>query len=687
MNSERFEIAGLAFNLESGAIARRADGAVVLRHKETFILATVVAAPEQDAKDFFPLTVEYREKMAATGRIPGSFLRRELRPGDHETVTSRLIDRTLRPLIPKEFRAETQIQVTVHSAADGADLQGLSILAAGAALHLSDIPFNGPVASTRLLLNESGQSLFRSPVDDQNIRGDLIIAATPHGIVMVDGGGAEISEETLARCLTEVMEALEPAFEAVSKLQNQCGRAKRKMSVPAKTSSRSLELNDAISKALGLQNLRDRTQSLKDLRTQLAPNAHGDEHRVDANEFDQLVRSAIRKRILSGRRLDGREAKTVRPIECETDLLPRPHGSALFTRGHTQALVSTTIGVLRDAQDVETLGGMKRSRFLLHYNFPGFAVGDARSPRGGPGRREIGHGQLARRAILGALPDERDWPYTTRVVSDITESDGSSSMATVCGAALSLLAAGVPLKSAVAGVAMGLVNEGGQTIILSDITGEEDHFGDMDLKVAGTKSGITAIQLDNKLGRLDPVLLHEALLQARDARHHILERMRPAIEALNKPHRAEGRRHVSFLINPNRIGQVVGAGGKNLQGIQSRTKTRIELSKTGRALILGSNTTSVESARRAIEDIALELRKDGLYLATVSAVKEYGAFVRIASHEGLVHISECEDETLPDAFKQKNKMLVRVLGADPKGRIRLSEKAALGSARSDALNR
>ncbi len=669
MHSEVIEVGGREIRLESGKIARQAHGAVMARMGKSAVLATVVAGGAKEG-DFLPLTVDYREQFAAAGKIPGSFFRRETRQGEHEVLLSRIIDRSLRPLFPKAWRAETQVAATVYSADSGDDLHGLAILAACAALHISDIPFAGPLAGLRL--SRRGQTFTAFPSRDAAGLADLdlIITGTRAGLVMVEGSAMVVPEAEVLEALERAHTLIEHMLDAMDRLREAVGKPKR--SVP-EVECAPLEGSYAeeIDAALAIQDKAERRGALGVLEAR-ATEAGA------AKAFAKLHKARARAGILEGRRIGGRAHDEIRAISCETGTLPACHGSSLFTRGETQALVTTTLGGQRDGQDIEGIFGMERRRFLLHYNFPGFSVGEPRRG-GGPGRRELGHGALARRALIPVLPDKKDYPYSLRVVSTITESNGSSSMATVCGGALALAAAGVPLKAPVAGIAMGLVAEGERVAILSDILGDEDHLGDMDFKVAGTAEGITAIQLDNKLGSLSTELLGRALEQAAVGRRHILGEMAAALEASDTPAHVPRMRRVR--VHPSKVGAVIGKGGSVLQGIQSRTGAKIEVSNDGQVSILGKDEGSANAAVREVQAISMELKKGGLYLGKVTSVKDFGAFVRIAEHEGLVHVSE-----LPEQVSASQELLVRVLGADDRGRLKLSRKAAMDSSPLEALN-
>ncbi|MCB9536309.1 MAG: polyribonucleotide nucleotidyltransferase [Myxococcales bacterium] len=689
MHRETLQIGAAEITLETGRVARQAHGAVVVRQGDAWLLATVVAGPDLPGPGFLPLTVEYREKAAAAGRIPGNFFRRETRLGEHEVLTSRLIDRTLRPLIADGFRAEVQVSVTVFSADEQVDLAGLALLGAAAALHLSDVPFDGPVAGLRLVRTEGAFVPFPSRAQAAKADLDLMVSAGRGGLVMVEGEARGVPEAELLDAFDAAAELMGPALDGCDRLRAAAGRPKRDAKpapTPAWVADLQTAVGDAVDAALRLPGKAERRGALADARADaLAACADRPADAVEAHT-EALIKKRARALLLDGGRMDGRAHDAVRDITCEMGTLPTCHGSALFTRGETQVLVSATLAGGREAQDLETVYGLHRETFILHYNFPSYSVGEAR-PNRGPGRREIGHGNLARRALDAVLPPGRDWPFTLRVVSDVTESNGSSSMATVCGGTLAMLHAGVPLKAPVAGIAMGLVVEGDRIAVLTDILGDEDHLGDMDFKVAGTADGVTAVQMDNKVGSLSRDVLARALEQARAGRAHILEKMQATIDAT--PANPNAPAALRWSINPARIGAVIGSKGSVLQGIQSRTGAKVDISDDGTVTVLGKNAQSARAARKAIDAITMELVKGGLYLGEVTNVKNFGAFVRVAEHEGLVHVSELEDHRVEDAttvVQPGQEMLVRVLGADDKGRLKLSRKAALGESPLEALN-
>ncbi|MGC6418154.1 MAG: polyribonucleotide nucleotidyltransferase [Bradymonadia bacterium] len=672
------QLGGDTVTLETGAIARQANGAVVVRHGSTFILGTATCDLQAPSQDFFPLTVDYREKMASRGRIPGNFFRRETRASELETLTSRLIDRSLRPLFPSKFQKETVVTVTVYSADDESELSTLSLLAASAALMVSDIPFNGPMIGGTIL-SSGGRTMFSVRQSNQTAHEfDLVASFTPDGLVMLEGGSLQGTESQFIETLVQAASQIRDPFKRLVDWQEKVGKTKldtADVDQDLKSQTAYVDVFDErLNELLLVTDKKARQRGLTALLAEVAirfPDAEDQARSSVAKAFKERTRAQI----MSGRRADGRTHDEVRPIECIAGLLQNNHGSALFTRGETQALVSATLGSQREAQDIETLDGMLKRPFILHYNFPGFSVGETRRPSG-PGRREIGHGSLARRALLAVMPETSQWPYTTRVVSDITESNGSSSMATVCGGCLALLDAGVPLLAPVAGIAMGLITGAEQSAILSDILGEEDHLGDMDFKVAGTRKGITAVQLDNKLGALSIDLLTRALEQARLGRLHILDCMSEAIESsAGKRYEQQGR-HQSFKIAVSKIGSVVGQGGKTIQGLQADTNTKIEIGKDGHVLILGQKAEEVRRAREKIDILTTDLRIDRNYEAQIVSLKDFGVFVRIGSHEGLVHISELVRGNDLSTYTVGDGLSIRVLGADQRGRLKLSERAA-----------
>ncbi len=698
---ETVTVGAVEISLETGWIAPQAAGSVVLRQGETVILAAVSRDESPRKLPFLPLTVEYREPMAAAGRVPGSYLRREARPSDRETLTSRLIDRTVRALFPKLWRHETQLFVTVMSHDADSDAGALGIIAAAAALHISDIPWDGPAGGVRVVGHgasrgtggESALIALPTVAERKGAELDVIVSAGPGGLVMVEGDASCLPEARLVEALEHAVTSLDPVFATLDRLRAAAG--KEKLPAPEAPAE-----PDAVAKAraavrapLG-EALRetDRTkrraaiQAVEATAVADARGGLGEDADDDAAEaLERAVKDAardvqhelIRRMVLDeGRRLDGRSTDDVREITVESGYLPKAHGSAVFTRGQTQAIVTATLGGERDGQDVESPHGVTRSRFLLHYNFPPYSVGEVR-PLRGPGRREIGHGHLARRALLPVLPDKESFPYVMRVVSDITSSNGSSSMASVCGGCLALLDAGVPLAATVAGVAMGLVHDGEKTAVLTDILGDEDHHGDMDFKVAGTAAGITALQLDNKMGQVPRPLLEQALEQARRARVHIIERMEASLPKERKLSK-NAPRAATRKIRRNRIRDLIGAGGKVIQGISRETGVQIDVDDDGNVTVFAQAGADMDEALRRIDEVTGEPKVGVVYEGTVSGVKDFGTFVRLfGSVEGFLSREElARDEQAPPRDRAKIKVLVR--GVDERGRVALTRRLPQG---------
>lgn len=676
---------GHELSFETGRIARQASGAVLARRDDDVVLATVVVGPPREGIDFFPLVVEYREKLAAAGRIPGSFNRREGRITDHEVLVSRIIDRTVRSLFPDGYRAEVQIQATVMSSAPGSDVQTLALLAACCALRIAGEPV-GTAAGLRICAGRDG-SWVALPTAQQRADADLdfVVSAGPDGLVMVEGEAREVDESQALAALAEAQEWIDrcrSAFDDLRTKAEAAGHAREQQAVDAPTPPPALPeaITVRIREAARIAHKQDRRAALR---------AIDEEHlgTVDEAERPQhekalaAARHAItRDLILCGTRPDGRAADAIRPIGTEVGLLPRAHGSALFTRGETQAIVTCTLGSTTDAQRLEGLDGSTQQRFLLHYNFPPYSVGEAR-PLRGPGRREIGHGTLARRGLTAVLPDMEHYPYTVRVESEISESNGSSSMATVCGGSLAMMHAGVPLRRPVAGIAMGLVTDGERTAILSDILGDEDHLGDMDFKVVGTAEGITALQLDNKVGGLASETLAEALDQARRGRLEILEAMARTLAAPNRDVSPHAPQVLETAILPSSIGQLVGPKGANIRSIQEDTGARVSIADDGRVTVYASERTAAQKALARVFDAAGVLRVGTVYPGVVTGVKDFGVFVRInAINEGLVPREELggrKGQRPDEIVSSGDEVEVEVLGADDRGRLRLSRRRAL----------
>jgi len=685
------EINGHRFVIETGKIAKQAHGAVLVSYGDTVVLVTVVASEEPRDLDFLPLTVEYQEMYYAAGRIPGGYFKRELgRPSEKETITARLVDRPIRPLFPKNWRYDTQIIATVLSLDPEIDPDILAITGASAALEISHIPFNGPIAAVRVgringkfVLNPRASELKESELN-------LVVAGSEEAIVMVEGMSREVSEAVMEEALFFAHEALKPLIAIQKELREKAGRPKLDIPEPQPDEAfrdRVWRLaEEKIGEILSTPGKVERNRKRRELYgTVLA--ALGEEvlgREAEVREYlEELEKRRLRELLLrEGRRIDGRGPRDIRPISCEVNVLPRTHGSALFTRGETQVLVVTTLGSPEEEQRLDLPGEEIFKHFMLHYNFPPFCVGEVK-PLRGPSRREIGHGMLAERALSPVIPGEEEFPYTIRVVSDVLESNGSSSMATVCGATLSLMDAGVPIKAMVAGIAMGLVKEGEQVVVLTDILGDEDRMGDMDFKVAGTEKGITAFQMDIKITGITREIMSRALEQAREARLAILSKMQ---ETLSKPRESlsvYAPRVLTLEINPEKVGQVIGPGGKTIKGIISACgEVKIDIDdQTGLVRIYSSDLESAEKAARMIQELTQEAEVGKLYLGKVTRVTDFGAFVELFPGTiGLIHISQLDHRRVrrvSDILKEGDEVMVKVIDIDKAGRVKLSRKAAL----------
>ncbi len=688
---QSINLGGREFTIETGRIARQADGAVMVTQGETVVLVTAVSLREpRQGATFFPLTVDYREYGYAAGRIPGGYFKREGRPTEKEILTSRLTDRPIRPLFPEGYRHETQIISMVISADDEHDPDVLSITGASAALYLSDIPFHTPIAGVRVGLIEGKYVV--NPTYEQLRKSllNLTVAGSEEAIVMVEAGAKEVSEQVMLEALMFAHGEIKKLCQLQRAMFETLGIGKREYTSPAINEEMLREIEEKYSEqlreALSVANKTkiESYTAIDNLRAAVIEGYPEDQPEMRAEAgglFDRLKERIFRDDILNKRhRPDGRRFSEIRPISIEVGWLPRTHGSSLFTRGETQALVTATLGTSQDVQYIENLetGEIKR-RFMLNYNFPPFSVGEA-GRVGSPGRREIGHGALAARAIEAVLPVEEDWPYTVRIVSDITESNGSSSMATVCGTSLSLMDAGVPVKAAVAGVAMGLVMEEKKYAILTDIAGAEDHYGDMDFKVAGTRDGITALQMDIKVTGLNPAILAEALDQARKGRHYILDKMEEVITAPRAEISKYAPRIVTIQIPTDKIRDVIGPGGKVIRGIQEKTGAKIDITDDGRVSIATANGAAAEAALQMVRDLTAEAEVGKSYLGTVSRIVDFGAFVEIfPGVDGLLHVSEIADyrvRDVRDELKEGQQVLVKCIGVEG-NKIRLSRKALL----------
>jgi polyribonucleotide nucleotidyltransferase len=697
---ETVAVNGKEIHLETGRVARQAHGAVLAREGDTVVLVTAVhEKPQRTGLDFFPMTVEYRERTAAAGRVPGGFFKREMRPADRETLTSRLVDRSLRPLFPQGFKNETQIIATVLSFDPNADPGVLAITGASLATHISEMPWNGPVAGIRVAQVDGRFVANPNFEEKERAKLDLIVAVAKGGLVMVEGNCEEVSEVTVVEALLFARKAAQPLLAAMDRVREKAGRPKIEIEEPPEEDQQWVEeICDAARP--GLQSILHRAldklslqRGIRELRDRIVEQFAGqgedtaEKGKKVRDVFEDLEYREVRELLLrEDLRVDGRGPRDIRPISGSVGWLPRTHGSALFTRGETQAMVSCTLGTGQDEQIVEALHGEARERFLLHYNFPPYSVGEVKRITG-PGRREIGHGNLARRALDSIIPSHDLFPYTIRVVSDISESNGSSSMATVCGGTLALMDAGVPIREPVAGIAMGLVQAGDRILVVSDILGMEDHLGDMDFKVAGTRNGITAVQLDNKLGELDPEVLTEALEQARQGRMHILDEMRKIIAAPRSEISQYAPQVHVVSIRKERIRELIGPQGRVIQQIQAQTDTTIEVNDDGMVRVYSPSKTALEECLRMIKHYTADLEKGKIYRGTVVSVKDFGAFVRIyGSTEGLVHISELDNyrvNKVSDVLKEGESTLVKVIDVDRQGKIRLSRKDALDAPASE----
>jgi polyribonucleotide nucleotidyltransferase len=687
---KEFQYGDNKVTIETGEIARQADGAIMIDMDGTVIQVTVVTSKETvEGRDFFPLTVDYQEKTYAAGKIPGGFFRREGRPSEKEILTARLIDRPIRPLFPKGYTNETQVICTVMSLNPKVDPEIPSLIGVSAALSISGMPFDGPVGAARVGYKDGQYLLNQSRVGlNETSDLDLIVSGTADAVLMVESEANGLSEEVMLGAVLFGHEQQQVAISAIRELAAEVNKAPIAYTEPEtdhlliETVAESIG-NDMVA-AYSIADKMDRYSRINEVTDRVVSELCGvDDSKwsVDAvkGAIEKIKKKTVRGRILAGEpRIDGRDVKTVRPISIRTGVLPRTHGSALFTRGETQALVVTTLGTERDAQIIDALDGSYKDPFMLHYNFPPFSVGEI-GRVGSPKRREIGHGRLAKRGVLACMPAMDSFPYSIRVVSEITESNGSSSMASVCGTSLSLMDAGVPLKSPVAGVAMGLIKEGDKFAVLTDILGDEDHLGDMDFKVAGTANGINALQMDIKINGITSEIMEMALGQAKEGRLHILDEMNKAIGV----HRSEMSEHapriITFKIHPDKIRDVIGKGGATIRSITEETGATVDLSDDGVVKIFSVDKSAGDEARKRVELITAEVEVGAIYEGKVAKLMDFGAFVTILpGKDGLVHISQiCEErvEKVSDKLNEGDVVKVKVLEIDRQGRIRLSMKA------------
>ncbi|MYD31873.1 MAG: polyribonucleotide nucleotidyltransferase [Nitrospira sp. SB0677_bin_15] len=683
------EIAGRTLRLETGRMAKLADGAVLASYGDTVVLATAVASKSlKPDTDFLPLTVNYQEKAYSAGKIPGGYFKREGAPSEKETLTSRLIDRPIRPLIPERFYYETQVIASVLSVDQSMTSEVVGITAASAALAISDIPFSGPLAGVKIG-HVNGQFVVNPNMQElQNSELELVVAGTQDAILMVEAGANGLSESVFLEALALAHSEIKKIVAKIGELQELVGRPKRV--VPVEPVDEDLErqvcelVAGPVREAVLIANKTDRQERLDQILSE-AVDKLGDENTTRSRQIKEVYHDVeyreVREMILQKQiRADGRGPTDIRPITCETSLLPRTHGSALFTRGETQSLSVVTLGTSDDEQRIDALEGEYFRNFMLHYNFPPFSVGETR-PLRSPGRREVGHGKLAARALTSVLPDKEAFPYTIRIVSDILESNGSSSMATVCGGTLAMMDAGVPIKEPVAGIAMGLIKEGDRVLILSDILGLEDHLGDMDFKVTGTRTGVTALQMDIKIEGITIELMRQALEQARVGRLHILEKMQDSLSSPRESLAPHAPRIYTIQIKTDKIRDVIGPGGKVIRGIIAECGVKVNVDDTGLVTIASVDESSAQQAIDMINRLTEEAVVGKTYLGTVRKIVDFGAFVEILPNiDGLVHISQLSEhrvKSVADELAEGEQVLVKVLEIDKQGKIRLSRKEAL----------
>jgi polyribonucleotide nucleotidyltransferase len=690
--TKTFQYGSHTVRLETGEIARQAGGAVVVSMDDTVVLATVVGASKaKPGQDFFPLTVDYVEKTYAAGKIPGGFFKREGRPSEKETLTSRLIDRPIRPLFPDGFFNEVQVVIHVLSVNPEVDPDIPAMIGASAALSVSGIPFNGPIGAARVGYVDGGYVLNPAASVLAKSRLDLVVAGTERAVLMVESEADQLSEDVMLGAVVFGHEQMQSVIDAIHELVRDAGKPAWDWKAPARNEALQARLQAlaaaGYAEAYQIRSKQARTQKLKAVEAhvaeQLAAQVAGGSEEPDAREVDAILfdmqAKLVRNQILAGEpRIDGRDTRTVRPIAVRLGVLPRTHGSSLFTRGETQALVTATLGTKQDEQIIDALMGEYRDRFMLHYNMPPFATGET-GRVGAPKRREIGHGRLAKRALIRVLPSVEEFQYSIRVVSEITESNGSSSMASVCGGCLALMDAGVPIKAHVAGVAMGLIKEGGRFAVLTDILGDEDHLGDMDFKVAGTASGITALQMDIKIEGITKEIMQVALAQAREGRIHILQRMQDSITSARTELSAFAPRMIRIKINPEKIRDVIGKGGAVIRALTEETGTQIDIEDDGTVTIASVDQERGREAERRILELTAEVEVGKVYDGTVLRLLDFGAIVQLLpGRDGLLHISQIANERVnqvSDYLKEGQAVKVKVIEADEKGRVRLSMKA------------
>jgi len=689
----QIDFGGRPFSIETGKVAKQANGSVMVQYGETVVLVTAVTSEKKrEGLDFIPLTVNYLEMTYAAGRIPGGFFKREGRPSDRETLISRFIDRPLRPLFPKGFQNEIQIIATVLSADQDNDPSILGMIGASSALSLSDIPFDGPIAGTKVgridgefVLNPTHEESELSDID-------LFVAGSEDAIIMVEGSAKEIKEEEILEAILFGHQSLKPVIDLQKQMKSALGVTpgefelqKPEEAIYEKVNAIAQEKLREIFHITEKGKREERLEEILQLTFQELGAEEESSRKMVKIAFEEIYRKRVRKFIIEKKqRIDGRKHSEIRPIFCEVGILPRTHGSALFTRGETQVLAVVTFGTSEDEQKINSLTGEIYKSFMLHYNFPPFCTGEV-APMRSPSRREIGHGALAERAILPVLPSSEKFPYTIRIVSEVLESNGSSSMATVCGSTLSLMDAGVPIKAPVAGIAMGLILEDGETAILSDILGDEDHFGDMDFKVAGTAEGVTAIQMDIKVRGISKEVMKKVLDQAKEGRFHILNKMSETISEPRKDLSPHAPRIVSLQVKQEKIRDVIGPGGKNIRAIVDQTGVKVDVDDSGLVKLASPNYEAIEKAIYMIKRLTQEVEIGALYTGKVIRILGFGAIVELFhGTDGLIHISQLAEghvKEVTDVLKEGDEVLVKVIDIDPQGRIRLSRKAALREAK------
>ncbi len=686
-NKTSIEINNRTLSLEIDKIGKQADGSAFLRYGDTIMFVTATSKKEmKEKKPFLPLIVDYRENTYAAGKIPGGFFKRQGRPSEREILVSRLIDRPVRTLFPEGYHYDTQIIALLLSADLENEPDTLGIIAASAALYFSDIPFKTPVGAVKvgslnneLIINPTVKQLEESPLN-------MVVVGTEEGIVMIEAGATEVEEEKIVEGIILAQKTIDEIIKMQKDLYSKLNIQKREFSVKEIDQSKLEKIEKNISSSLHnailAKNKKEREEATKKILDDLLetiPEENEDEINETKEIFQSIHKKLTRDLVLNEKkRSDGRDFNEIRPLSMEVGILPRTHGSALFTRGETQCLATVTLGTFEDVQRLDGLGEKSEKRFMLHYNFPPFSVGEVAFLRG-PGRREIGHGALAEKSILPSIPDEEDFPYTIRIVSDILESNGSSSMATVCGGVLSLMDAGVPLPAIIAGIAIGLVKEGNRHAVLTDIEGLEDHFGDMDLKVAGTEKGVTAIQMDLKVPSIPVEILREGLLRARDARLKVLSKMKEVLAQPRRDISPYAPRIINIMISPEKLGDVIGPAGKIIKKIIAQTNSKIEIEDSGKITIASSNTESAEKAKEMIKELTQEAEVGKIYTGKIVRLEEYGAFIEILpSIVGLLHISEIAHQrtrNIRDVFKMGQTVRVKVMAIDEDNKLKLSKKA------------